>query len=101
MGEKMSDCLFCGTFVGEETHDGGCKGRTIGNRDVCEQCLSELKYILDLTTPKSPSLRENKVPLDEDDDFKENESESNSIEEQVEEELNEDEADPFTASPKN
>jgi hypothetical protein len=94
----MSDCLFCGTFVGEEVHDGGCKGRTIGNRDVCEQCLSELKYWLESTTPKSPSMRERK--LVEDEEFNDNEAESSSVEEQVQEELREDDSDPFSAAPK-
>jgi len=95
----MSDCLFCGSFVGEETHDGGCKGRTIGNRDVCEQCLSELKYWLDSTTPKSPSMREKKVPEDNE-DFEENEEKENSTENQEEEEARDGDENPFSAAPK-
>jgi len=95
----MSDCFFCGSFVGEETHDGGCKGRTIGNRDICEQCLSELKYMLENVTAKSPSLREKKAPEDAD-DFEETNEENVPIDQQVEEELREDDDDPFRASPK-
>jgi hypothetical protein len=54
----MTDCFFCGAFVGEVNGDGGCKGRTIGNRDICEQCLSELKFCLEQVNSKSPAQRE-------------------------------------------
>ncbi len=64
----MANCMFCDTFVGEEQRDGGCKGRTIGNKDICEQCLSELKYVLESVTAKSPSER---VGSDDDDDYDE------------------------------
>ncbi|MCX6803962.1 MAG: hypothetical protein NTY48_05340 [Candidatus Diapherotrites archaeon] len=53
----MADCFFCGAFVGENNGDGGTKGRSIGNRDICEQCLSELKYWLESAVAKSPSTR--------------------------------------------
>lgn len=96
----MSDCFFCGIFVGEENGDGGCKGRTIGNKDVCEQCLAELKHWLNGTIPRSPSMRT--IPLE-----KETEStdEINTDEEIVESNddssIDEDaNSDPFSASPK-
>jgi len=66
--------MFCDTFVGEDQRDGGCKGRTIGNKDICEQCLSELKYILDTVEAKSPSER---VSSDDEDDSIEASSEVN------------------------
>lgn len=82
----MTDCFFCGVFVGEVNGDGGCKGRTIGGRDVCEQCLSELKYCLESVSPKSPSEREVKL------------SEENDLEENIEENITDE--DPFSSAPK-
>lgn len=82
----LADCFFCGVFVGEVNGDGGCKGRTIGGRDICEQCLSELKYCLESVQSKSPNERE--VKLSEEEDFKE---------EDIKETINE---DPFTSAPK-
>ncbi len=61
----MTDCFFCGAFVGEINGDGGVKGRTIGGRDICEQCLGELKYHLESIKAKSPSEREEKVSEEE------------------------------------
>ena len=61
----MTDCFFCGAFVGEINGDGGVKGRTIGGRDICEQCLGELKYHLESISAKSPSEREEKVSDEE------------------------------------
>jgi len=54
----MAECLFCGDFVGERNGDGGLKGRTIGNRDICEQCLGELKNVLEQVEKKTPVDRE-------------------------------------------
>jgi hypothetical protein len=70
----MANCMFCDTFVGEEQRDGGCKGRTIGNKDICEQCLSELKYILESVAAKSPSER---VNTDDEDEYAEDSAEMN------------------------
>ncbi|MFA6065097.1 MAG: hypothetical protein WCW44_04735 [archaeon] len=96
----MSDCLFCNSFVGEESGDGGCKGRTIGTKDICEQCLSELKYVLERITPKSPSTRETKTPEDSD-DFENSTNESSApIDEQIQEELREEDENPFSSAPK-
>jgi len=62
----MSDCFFCGDFVGEVNGDGGAKGRSIGNKDICEQCLGEFKHWLNGTLPRSPGMRERKL-VEEDD----------------------------------
>jgi len=62
----MADCFFCGAFVGETNGDGGSKGRTVGNRDICEQCMGELKHWLNATLPRSPSMREKKIEEEED-----------------------------------
>ncbi len=83
----MTDCFFCGAFVGETNGDGGVKGRTIGNRDICEQCLSELKYCLETVKAKSPSEREEKL-MEEEEENSEEEIESTTSE------------DPFSSSPK-
>ena len=92
----MSDCFFCGTYVGEENGDGGCKGRTVGNKDICEQCLGELKHWLNATLPRSPSMREK--PLEkEDDEIEENNSEESQNEEDDIEATSD---DPFSSSPK-
>lgn len=82
----MTDCFFCGAFVGEVNGDGGCKGRTIGNRDICEQCLAELKYCLSTVEAKAPSQRERK-------DDEEEEYTSEEIEETTTD-------DPFSSAPK-
>lgn len=75
----MSDCFFCGDFVGEVNGDGGVRGRTVGNKDVCEQCLGELKHWLNGTLPRSPGMRERKLNSEDDDDSKENNSEENEV----------------------
>lgn len=54
----LANCFFCDDFVGEENGDGGVRGRTVGNRDICENCLSELKHWLNEITPRSPGIRE-------------------------------------------
>jgi hypothetical protein len=54
----MAECMFCGDFVGERNGDGGVKGRTVGGRDVCEQCLGELKNVLEQVEKKEPVNRE-------------------------------------------
>ena len=98
----MSDCLFCNSYVGEESGDGGCKGRTIGTKDICEQCLSELKYVLEGVKPKSPSERETKSPEDNDDfeNTSETDNSNTPIDEQVQEELREEDENPFSSAPK-
>jgi hypothetical protein len=93
----MADCFFCGAFVGEVNGDGGLKGRTIGNKDVCEQCLGELKHWLNATLPRSPSMRT--TPLkEEDDESEEVETDEEPIDE-INEEQNE-EDNPFSSKPK-
>jgi hypothetical protein len=82
----MADCFYCGAFVGEVNGDGGCKGRTIGGRDICEQCLGELKYCLESVTKKSPNERE--VSASEENEFEEDEIENTTSD------------DPFTSSPR-
>ena len=72
---ELADCFFCGAFVGEVNGDGGCKGRIIGGRDICEQCLSELKYCLETVPSKSPSERE--IKSSEEEDFEEENVEKN------------------------
>lgn len=96
----MSDCFFCGTFVGEENGDGGCKGRTIGNKDVCEQCMGELKHWLNGTIPRSPSMREQKLDDEAIDETNENENSSEEVNADSEEISEEETSDPFSASPK-
>ena len=79
----MTDCFFCGAFVGEVNGDGGVKGRTIGNKDICEQCLSELKYWLNGALAKSPSMRERVGENDDEDgEVLENNSEEVIIDEE-------------------
>ncbi|MEI7961072.1 MAG: hypothetical protein WCI04_01935 [archaeon] len=97
----MSDCFFCGDFVGDENGDGGLKGRTVGNKDICEQCLGELKHWLNGTIPRSPSMREKKL-VDPDDEVEESVSgDSNSDEVIIDEELvEEDDGDPFSSGAK-
>ena len=82
----MTDCFFCGAFVGEINGDGGVKGRTIGGRDICEQCLGELKYCIETVVAKAPSEREEKLMEEE--------------EENSEEEIETTSDDPFSSSPK-
>lgn len=84
----MTDCFFCGAYVGEVNGDGGCKGRTIGTRDICEQCLAELKYCLETVTAKAPTER-----------ISDNDEEE-SIEENVDEIERSTSDDPFSAAPK-
>ena len=54
----MADCFLCEDFVGEVRGDGGVNGRKIGNKDICEQCLAELKNCLSGIEAKSPEERE-------------------------------------------
>jgi hypothetical protein len=61
----MADCFLCESFVGDEHGDGGVKGRLIGTRDICEQCLAELKYCMGGIEAKSPYERKNKNAEDE------------------------------------
>ena len=82
----MTDCFFCGAFVGEINGDGGVKGRTIGGRDICEQCLGELKYCIETVTAKTPSEREEKLMEEE--------------QENSEEEIETTSDNPFSSSPK-
>ncbi|MFA5931692.1 MAG: hypothetical protein WC821_05290 [archaeon] len=96
----MSDCFFCGTFVGEENGDGGCKGRTIGNKDVCEQCMGELKHWLNGTIPRSPSMREQKLDEEAIDETNESNSSTEETNDDSVEAREEDISDPFSASPK-
>ncbi len=86
----MADCFLCEDFVGEVQGDGGVKGRRIGNRDICEQCLAELKHCMDGIKAKSPDDREIK------------DDESDGLEEQIEEndERNEENYDPSSSSVK-
>jgi len=84
----MTDCFFCGAFVGELNGDGGVKGRTIGGRDICEQCLSELKYHLESISAKSPTQRETK---ESDEDSSEN------SDDEIESTTND---NPFSSAPK-
>ncbi len=83
----MTDCFFCGAFVGEINGDGGVKGRTIGGRDICEQCLSELKYCLETVSAKSPTQKEENV-MDEEQNENDEEIESTTTD------------NPFSSSPK-
>ena len=84
----MTDCFFCGAYVGEINGDGGVKGRTIGGRDICEQCLGELKYCIENATAKSPSEREQKESDEECESSDDDEIESTTTD------------DPFSSSPK-
>lgn len=85
----MANCLFCDVFVGEDNGDGGVKGRTIGNRDICEQCLGELKYWLEKIEPKSPSTRKSQGEELQENNFHE---ETNAV--------GDDEPDPLTSKAK-
>jgi len=64
----MADCVFCENFVAEETGDGGLNGRLIGNRDICESCLAELKFCMEGIEAKRPSERTNKRNDEENED---------------------------------
>jgi len=96
----MSDCFFCGAFVGEENGDGGGKGRTVGTKDICEQCLGELKHWLNGTIPRSPGMRQ--TPIEKDDEETEIVDETGDDSEEIEEKegTRENASDPFSASPK-
>jgi len=82
----MSNCVFCDDFVGEENGDGGTKGFTIGNRDVCKSCLQELKYRLDQVEARSPIDREKKEDNQEEVEERETLDESNPFSAKVVEE---------------
>ena len=100
----MADCFFCGDFVGEINGDGGTKGRTIGTKDICEQCLGELKHWLNGTLPRAPGMRERPLKedgdLSEDADLSEDSNESTSADEVVIDEEPVDESDPFSSKSK-
>jgi len=64
----MADCFFCDDFVGEENGDGGTQGYTIGKRDICKACLSELKYRLAQVEAKAPTPKAEKSNDDEEED---------------------------------
>jgi hypothetical protein len=83
--------------VGEENGDGGCKGRTVGGKDICEQCLGELKHWLNGTLPRSPGMREK--PVQEEDEEEQSNSEQKEETNESEEENNSTEEDPFSAKP--
>ena len=97
----MANCFFCDEFVGEDVRDGGLKGRTVGNKDICEQCLGELKHWLNAALPRAPSMREKKLQSDTDEDSANSESAA-SGEIIVDEEPLDDETkdNPFSSSPK-
>jgi hypothetical protein len=50
----MAECTFCGSFVGENQDDDGVPGFTIGEKDICMQCLAELKQRLEMVDAKAP-----------------------------------------------
>ena len=99
----MADCFFCGNYVGEVNGDGGLKGRTIGNKDFCEQCLGELKHWLNGTLPRSPSMREQKL-VEEDDEVSDGEEENKEMDSKeeviIDEDSIEEEEDPFSSRAK-
>jgi len=74
----MADCFLCEDFVGEVRGDGGVNGRKIGNKDICEQCLAELKNCLSGIEAKSPEERESNSKSDglREDDLEEDNSEN-------------------------
>lgn len=88
----MADCFFCGDYVGEVNGDGGVKGRSVGGKDICEQCLGELKHWLNGTLPRSPSMREKKL-LDDTEEVE-------AVEEVVDESDDSAEKDPFSSGGK-
>jgi hypothetical protein len=94
----MADCFFCGAFVGEENGDGGVKGRTVGNKDICEQCLGELKHWLNAALPRAPSMRENKIEEKEETDYEVEENELEQDSEKKNEEIGEE--NPFSSGAK-
>ncbi|VVB75347.1 Uncharacterised protein [uncultured archaeon] len=102
----MGDCVFCDDFVGEVNGDGGVKGRTVGGKDICEQCLGELKFWLNGTLAKSPGMRNTPLKSDESEDSSEEDmvevEEENKDEPQESEESNSEGADgdPFSSTPK-
>ncbi len=84
--------MFCGDYVGDETGDGGTKGYTVGDKDICLQCLGELKYRLSQVEPKTPVERVKKSS-----DTSEEDGEVN-IDEAVDEEM--EARDPLSAKPR-
>ncbi len=105
----MGNCVFCDDFVGEENGDGGVKGRTIGGKDICEQCLGELKFWLNGTLAKSPGMRNTPLKSNESDESSNSSEESSSDSDNEDgEENSEDEeereedsnGDPFSSTPK-
>ncbi|MFA6269519.1 MAG: hypothetical protein WC652_06900 [archaeon] len=105
----MGDCVFCDDFVGEVNGDGGVKGRTVGGKDICEQCLGELKFWLNGTLAKSPGMRNTPLKADSNEDSSEEDSDSDSDKSNNEEEENsenededeeESDGDPFSSTPK-
>lgn len=97
----MADCFFCGDFVGEINGDGGTRGRTVGRKDICEQCLGELKHWLNASLPRSPGMREKKLE-DEDENQVESDKERENSEEVIIDEEPDDDAgsDPFSSGAK-
>jgi len=94
----MADCFLCECFVGDENGDGGVKGRLIGNRDICEQCLAELKYCMGGIEAKSPGERTKKIDLEEDDVIEESNEET--TDESDQELSNEENYDPSSSGVK-
>jgi len=84
----MADCFLCECFVGDENGDGGVKGRMIGNRDICEQCLAELKYCMNSIEAKSPGERTNKIDLENDEDISEESDDINENDQELSDEEN-------------
>ena len=90
----MADCFLCECFVGDENGDGGVKGRLIGNRDICEQCLAELKYCMSGIEAKCPGERTKK-------NIEEDEESSEEITDESDQELsNEENYDPSSSGVK-
>ena len=90
--------MFCEDFVGEQNGDGGAQGFTIGKRDVCKACLSELKYRLSQVEAKSPTEREQRVSDDDEDTADNNEENTaDTKEDTTSEEDSEEESNPFSA----
>ncbi|NMA44529.1 MAG: hypothetical protein GX950_01810 [Candidatus Diapherotrites archaeon] len=73
----MGNCFLCDDFVGEENGDGGVKGFTIGEREICKSCLEELKHRLNQVEARAPIDREK-----QEETIEENEPEQENTEEQ-------------------